>query len=192
VEPERRWVGERQQRPAALPDVEIHGRGDQVRDAPLGARHHVQRPHAPLHGHGHQHLARRRPPAGSRPRGVSSSSRVAAAVHASSPEASFADAGEQVRVRPGPLPQQQAIALLLGPATTPVERRRPLRQRLARRRQRPRVPRLPRPGPGLLIRRRRDRRHRRDRSGVEPEPRSDGLESPACYQELCNLAGTRG
>jgi hypothetical protein len=124
VEAEGRGVGGRKQRTPAFLDVELHRRGDEVRDAPLGARHDVQRPHAPLHGHGHQHLARRGlfPAARQRDGGVRAASPV---------ESLLPDAGEQVRLRPGPMPQQVVALLLAGAA--PVERRRPLGDRLARR-----------------------------------------------------------
>lgn len=189
MEPERRRVAGRQQRAAAVPDVEPHRGGDQVGDAPLGARHHVQRPHAPLHGHGHQHLARRhRPPAGPCPRDTSRSSSVAAAARAGSPEAPVPDAGEQVRVRPGPLPQQiVALMLLLLGRAEAVERRRPLRQR----RQYPRVP-LPRPG--LLIHQRRKRRHRSfflprpERRGIRIQKRSASTEQAAGGWMICGCS----
>jgi len=133
MEPERGGVGGRQQRPPSFPDVELHGGGDQVGDAPLGGRHHLQRPHAPLHGDGHQRLARRRPPA---PRDSGGGSSVAA-VDARSPESALPDAGQQVRVRPGPLSQQQVVSLLLLMLVraAPVERRPPLHERLPRRRR---------------------------------------------------------
>lgn len=210
VEPERRGVARRQQRAAALPDVERQRGGDQVGDAPLGARHHVQRPHAPLHGHGHQHLARRcrRPPAGLRPRNTSRSSCcVAAAARGGSPEAPVPDAGEHVRVRPWPLPQQLVpllLLLLLGRAEA-VERRRALRQR----RQYPRV--LPLPRHGILIHQRRKRRHRSLATGAAlgSEFRCDDdrwvhekklrayasrvRQATCCYRaEVCSLAELQG
>jgi hypothetical protein len=109
VEAEGRGVGGRKQRTPAFLDVELHRCGDEVRDAPLGARHDVQRPHAPLHGHGHQHLARRGlfPAARQRDDGVRA---------ASPEEALLPDAGEQVRLRPGPRSQQVVALLLAGVA----------------------------------------------------------------------------
>nr|BAD26316.1 hypothetical protein [Oryza sativa Japonica Group] len=46
AESEGGGVGGQQQQPAPLPEVELHGGGDQVSHATLEARHHVQRPHA--------------------------------------------------------------------------------------------------------------------------------------------------
>jgi hypothetical protein len=99
VEAEGRGVGGRKQRTPAFLDVELHRCGDEVRDAPLGARHDVQRPHAPLRG--------LFPAARQRDDGVRA---------ASPEEALLPDAGEQVRLRPGPRSQQVVALLLAGVA----------------------------------------------------------------------------
>ena len=164
MEAERGGVGGRQQRAPSFPDVEPHRGGDQVRDAPLGARHHVQRPHAPLHGDGHQRLARRRPDAA--PRDSSIGGGGGSVDDARSPEATLPDAGQQqqVRMRPGPLSQQVVVSLLplllllLGRAA-PVERRPPRCRRPRGLLLLLRVSLLPRPG--LVISRRRRRRRKR-------------------------------
>lgn len=158
MEPERRGVGGRQRRPPSFLDVELHRGRDQVRDAPLGPRHHVQRPHAPMHGDGHQRLARRRPPAPRDGGGGGGGSSVAA-VDARSPEAPLPDAGQQVRMRPGPLSHQVVSLLLLLRRAARVERRPPLHERLPRCRRPRRLLRVSLPRPGLLISRRRVRRH---------------------------------
>jgi hypothetical protein len=143
VESEGGRVGGRQQRPAAFLDVERHGGRHEVGHGPLGGRHDVQRPQAALHGHAHQHLARRPPPrlaAGARGRGPGAEARP--------PHPS-----EQVWQRLGPL-LLQLVPLLHAAA---VERRRPLPSRRAWPRSRRRF--LPLPAAPLAVRRR-QRRHR--------------------------------
>ncbi|KAF8715478.1 hypothetical protein HU200_027132 [Digitaria exilis] len=123
MEAEGGRVGGRQRRTASFLDVERHGGGHQVGDGPIGGRHDVQRPHAALHRHAHQHLARRPPPR-----------RLAAAVAGRRRRRPGAEArrcppraDEQVGHRLGPLLLQLLLVLplLLCPCA-PVERRGPL------------------------------------------------------------------
>jgi len=154
VEAEGGRVGRRQQRPASFLDVERDGGRHQVGHGPLGGRHDVQRPHALLHRHAHQNLARRPPRT---PPRVTTVRGRGPGTEAGSP-----DAGEQVRQRLGTLLLLRLLVpLLLCPA--PVERRRQLL--LSRGGPRRRHP-LPLPAAAgaaalVAVRRRCQRRHRR-------------------------------